>query len=182
MLRGGHDVGASADVSDRSSASMPGTPHFRPEVSMTNNTQVLVPTSAQMIWSTIEDLYRRDQMITRDLVASLTGLKLMIVDDTLKRMIEDGRLRRLRRGVFAPTNVMYEPRPVSMKMMPGGMSKMEIGDLCVDLWPAERRMLASRLVGDAVQYSNIQAGQETNFLANTAWEELKKFRRSQREG
>ncbi len=144
---------------------------------MTSNIQAPVQTSAQIIWDAIQDLHQQDQVVTRDLLSGLTGLKMTIVDDHVGKMINNGQVRRLRPGVFAPVAVMPEPRPISMTMMPGGMSKMEVGDFCVDLWPTERRMLASMLVGDAVQYSNIQAGHDANFLVNTVWQELKKLRR-----
>lgn len=58
-----------------------------------------------------------------------------------------------------------------------GCAKVEIGDLCLDLWPKERRMLAGLLVEDAVQLSNIQTGHDVNFLVNSVWEELKKLKR-----
>lgn len=144
---------------------------------MTNNVQAPATTNSQIIWSTIQDLHRQDQLITRDILSRLTGLKLAIVDDHVGRLIENGRLRRIQPGVFVLVAVMPEPRPVSMTMLPGGVSKMEIGDFCIELWPAERRMLASMLVGDAVQFSNIQAGHDANFMMNTVWEELKKLKR-----
>lgn len=144
---------------------------------MMNDVQAPAQTSAQIIWSTILDLHQQEQLITRDLLSTLTGLKLSIVDDHVGRFIESDRMRRIRPGVFALVVAMPEPRPVSMTLMPGGVSKMEIGDFCIDLWPTERRMLASMLVGDAVHYSNIQVGQDSNFLVNTVWEEVKKLRR-----
>lgn len=144
---------------------------------MTNNVQAPATTNSQIIWSTIQDLHQQDQLITRDILSRLTGLKLAIVDDHVGRLIDNGRLRRVQPGVFVLVAVMPEPRPVSMTMLPGGVSKMEIGDFCIELWPAERRMLASMLVGDAVQFSNIQAGHDANFMMNTVWEELKKLKR-----
>lgn len=144
---------------------------------MTNETQAAARTTAQIIWDTIQDLHQQDQVVTRDQLSVLTGLKMSIVDDHVSRLIENGRVRRLRAGVFVPVAPMPDPRPVSMTMMPGGVSKMEIGDFCVDLWPTERRMLASLLVGDAVQYSNLQAAHDANFAVGTIWEELKKLKR-----
>lgn len=146
---------------------------------MTNDTPapVPVPTTGQIIWDTMQDLHQRGQVITRDLLRDLTEQKMSIVDDHIARMIENGRVRRLRAGVFVPIDFSPPPRSVSLTMMPGGMSKMEIGDFCLDLRPAERRMLASMLVGDAVQYSNLQAAHDANFAVGTIWEELKKLKR-----
>lgn len=38
-------------------------------------------------------------------------------------------------------------------------------------------MLANLLLGDAVQYSNIQTGQDLNLLAHQVWGDLKQLRR-----
>ncbi|GKS91209.1 hypothetical protein [Acidovorax sp. SUPP2539] len=122
-------------------------------------------TTAQIIWDAIEGLHQQGQVATRELLCELTGLKMTIVDDHVGRMIESGRLRRLRAGVFAPIAAMPEPRAVSTTDMPDGTVLLEIGDVVLHLWPREYRALAKRLVGDAVQYSNIQAGVEAGTLA-----------------
>ena len=122
-------------------------------------------TSGQIIWDTIQGLHQQGQVITRELLTELTGLKMSIVDDHVSRMIENGRLRRLRAGVFVPVAAMPEPRAVSTTDMPDGTVLLEIGDFVLHLWPREYRALAKRLVGDAVQYSNIQAGVDAGTLA-----------------
>lgn len=129
-------------------------------------------TTGQIIWDTIEGLHQQGQVATRELLVDLTGYKMTIIDDHVSRMIENGRLRRLRAGVFAPVAAMPEPRPVSVTDLADGTSIIEIGDTVLHLWPRERRSLASRLVGDAVQYSNIQAGVESGTLATELAAEL----------
>lgn len=118
-------------------------------------------TTRQIIWGALQDLRAQGQIATRKVVAEVTSLKLTTVDDHLSRMVEDGQLRRPVDGVVEIIEQMPPPRPVSLLHNPGGCSKLEIGDLCVDIWPQERRMLATLLAGDMVQYSNIQFGQET---------------------
>ncbi len=138
----------------------------------TTKTQVDDRTSGQIIRDTIQDLHQQYQVATRELLCELTGLKMTIIDDHISRMIENGELRRLRAGVFAPISPMPEPRAVSMTRMADGTSIIEIGDFVVHVYPRERRELASLLVGDAVQYSNIQAGVEAGTLATELAAEL----------
>lgn len=138
--------------------------------------------TTQRIWDAILELHGQDQVITRELLRDMTGLKLPIIDDHVNRMIERCELRRLRAGVFALFQPHPEARPISVTVLADGRAKMEIGDICLELWPKERRMLAGLLVGDAVQLSNIQAGHDVNFLVSTMWEELKKLRRELGEG
>ncbi|WP_353177602.1 hypothetical protein [Delftia acidovorans] len=133
--------------------------------------------TAQKIWDVLLELHSQEQVITRELLRDLTGLRLQIVDDHVGRMIEKGQLRRLRAGVFALEPQYPAARPISVTVLADGCAKVEIGDLCLELWPKERRMLAGLLVGDAVQLSNIQTGHDVNFLVNSVWEELKKLKR-----
>lgn len=138
--------------------------------------------TTQRIWDAILELHGQDQVITRELLSSLTGLKMTVVDDHLKRLTGNMELRRIRPGVFALVQPHPEARPISVTVLADGRAKMEIGDICMELWPKERRMLAGLLVGDAVQLSNIQTGHDVNFLVSTVWEELKKLRRELGEG
>lgn len=133
--------------------------------------------TGQIILDTIEGLHQQGQVATRELLVDLTGYKMTIIDDHVSRMIENGRLRRLRAGVFSPVAAMPEPRPVSVTDLADGTSIIEIGDVVLHLWPRERRSLASRLVGDAVQYSNIQAGVEAGTLATELSVELLAIKR-----
>lgn len=130
-----------------------------------------------IIWAALVDLRAQGQIATRQVVAQVTGLKLVTVDDHLSRLVDDGQLRRPVAGVVEIVDQLPPPRAVSMTHAPDGPSKLEIGDFCIDIWPQERRMLANLLLGDAVQYSNIQTGQDINFLAHQVWEELKQLKR-----
>lgn len=121
--------------------------------------------SGQIIWDTIQSLHQQGQVITRELLTKLTGLKMTIVDDHVSRMIENGRMCRLRPGVFALVEAIPEPRSVSITSLSHGLCKVEVGDELMLLWPWERRELAKLLAGDAVQYSNIQAGVAAGTLA-----------------
>lgn len=133
--------------------------------------------SGQIIWGALVDLRAQGQIATRQVLADVTGLKLVTIDDHVKRLVEDGQLRRPVAGVVEIVDRMPPPRAVSMTHQPDGPSKLEIGDICVDLWPQERRALANLLLGDAVQYSNIQTGQDINFLVRQVWGELTQLKR-----
>lgn len=80
-------------------------------------------------------------------------------------------------GVFEIVDLFPEPRPVSLTVLPGGMAKIEIGDICLEVWPQERRALAGLLQGDACQLSNILTGQQVNVMVGQVWEELKALKR-----
>ncbi|WP_313330463.1 hypothetical protein [Comamonas sp.] len=122
-------------------------------------------TTGQIIFDTLQDLHQQGQVATRELLCDLTGFKMTIVDDHISRMIENGRVHRLRAGVFTLVAAMPEPRAISMTRMGDGTTILEIGECVVHIYPRERRELATMLVGDAVQYSNIQAGVEAGVLA-----------------
>lgn len=130
-----------------------------------------------LIWDALESLRASAQVATRQRLANVTGLKLVTVDDHLKSMVEDGLLRRPVNGVVEIIDPMPEPRSVSVTLMPGGLSKVEVGDICLELWPQERRLLGSLLQGDACQLSNILAGEQMNTLVGQVWGELRQLKR-----
>lgn len=134
------------------------------------------------ILGVMRELYAQHQVVTRETLATATGYKLHIIDDHLGRLVEQGRASRVRAGVYVPVVEWGEPRAVTVTHLHGGLSKIEIGDEILQLHPAERRMLASLLVGDAVQYSNIQAGHDANLLANELYTVVRMLRRQEARG
>ncbi len=129
-------------------------------------------TTGQIIWDTIQDLHQTQQYISREDLVKITGFKYTIVDDHVTRWVENGRLRRPRSGFVAPIPAMPEPQPVSITELADGTTIIEKGDDVMRFWPRERRALARMLVGDAVQYSNIQAGVEAGTIATELAAEL----------
>jgi hypothetical protein len=61
--------------------------------------------------------------------------------------------------------------------LPDGTSIIEIGEIVARVYPIERRALANRLAGDAVQLSNIQAGHDYNVLLNEVVRDLRNLKR-----
>lgn len=95
-----------------------------------------------MIYQTILDLAASNKVATRQVLMESLGMSYAIIDDHVKRMIEDGKLRRVMPGVFEPVLEAPEDRAISVTHLPGGGAKLEIGDLCADLTLRELRMLA----------------------------------------
>ena len=117
-------------------------------------------TNTQIILDAIKDLHCAEQVVTRETLVALTGLKLSIVDDRTGVLINDGRVLRVRRGVFIPAQNFAPSRAISTTYLPDGLVKLEVGDDCLDLTPREARMLGRALSGHAMEFASIQAGHE----------------------
>ncbi|MFC4923599.1 hypothetical protein [Delftia deserti] len=122
----------------------------------TTTPQIDDRTSADIIWATIQDLHSQEQVCTRELLHELTGLKMPIIDDHVSRLIDDGRLRRLRAGVFAMLITRPEPEAFSITELPEGLVIIEVGDQQLRTNEAMARRIARSLMGYAVQFSNLQ--------------------------
>lgn len=131
----------------------------------------------QIVWQAVRDLYDQEQVVTRETLRDTTGLKLHIIDDHVKNLIEDGDVRRVRDGVFVPVPRYEPPRPVYGAMTVDGFFVLEIGAQVVVMQPREARMAGALLAGQAMQFSNIQSGHDQNQVVNVFWEEVKKLRR-----
>ncbi|RYF55296.1 MAG: hypothetical protein EOO27_21460 [Comamonadaceae bacterium] len=121
-------------------------------------------TTAQIIWDTMQELQQQVQVITRQRLMELTGLKYTLIDDHVSRWIEEGRLRRVLDGVYELPAPMPEPRAVSVTDLPDGMTVIELGDQELRLWPREARALGLRLAGNALQFSSLQQQHDVNAL------------------
>ncbi|WP_155742561.1 hypothetical protein [Variovorax paradoxus] len=104
------------------------------------------------IYQAIVDLGESNKVATRQVLMELLGLPYSIIDDHVKRMIEDGRLRRVVHGVFEAVPPAAEDRAVSMTFVPGGGGKLEVGDACIDLTLRELRMVGLATAGVVMQF------------------------------
>lgn len=121
-------------------------------------------TTKQQILDAIQDLHNAEQMVTREALQEVTGLKLTIIDDRTAVLVDEGAVIRKGRGVFAPA-VQHPPaRPISKTVMPDGAVKIEIGDTVLDLTPREDRLLASIQAGAALQFLVIDTEQRMTQL------------------
>ena len=124
---------------------------------MTTETTSAAPaiTSTQRIFDAVRDLREVDQIATRETVAELTGLKLAIVDDRLRALMDDGRVKRVLRGVYVPVEVHPPARSISKTVLTDGTVKIEIGDEVLTLTPREDRALAMLQAGAVMQVLGI---------------------------
>jgi len=108
----------------------------------------------------IGELHAAGRVVTRTVVTEITGQSYAVVDDHLKRLFEDGGVRRVAPGVYEPIDAMPTPRAISVTRMPGGWVKIEAGDDILTLTPEEERMLAASIVGAAGQFHALAAGRD----------------------
>lgn len=134
--------------------------------------------TAQRIWDAINDLYAQEQIVTRETLADVTGLKMTIIDDHVGRMVDNEQLRRVRAGVFVPIPRYEPPRPVYGSMTTDGFFVLEVGDKTVVMQPREARQAGALLAGQFAQFSNIQSGHEAGVLATEIYGRLKKEERA----
>lgn len=110
--------------------------------------------SGQVVFDAVVDLVQADKSAHRITIAEQTGLKLSVVDDHLKRMTADGRVRRIERGRYLPTHPSRPDRAVSVTVLPDMTVKMEIGDHVLDLSMREARMVVMSLGGTTYLFGN----------------------------
>ncbi|WP_423454286.1 hypothetical protein [Ottowia sp. VDI28] len=121
--------------------------------------------STQRIYEAVRELRAQEQIATRETVAELTGLKLSIVDDRLRALVDDTKLKRLLRGIYELVETFPPARSMSKTIMPNGTVKIEIGDDVLELTPTEDRSLALLQAGAATQAAAIETGRQHLFLA-----------------
>ena len=122
-------------------------------------------TSTQRVLDAVRDLRELDQIATRETVAELTGLKMGIVDDRLRALVDDGKLKRLLRGIYELVETWPEPRELSCTMLSTGWVKLELGDDLLKLTPTEARRAARALGGFAEDARVIESARTHLFLA-----------------
>ena len=122
-------------------------------------------TSTQRVFDAVRDLRELDQIATRDTVAELTGLKLAIVDDRLRALVDDGKLKRVLRGVYELVEVFPAPRTIYCGILPNGMVKLEVGESVETFTPSEARRAARALGGFAEDARVIESTRAHLFLA-----------------
>lgn len=122
-------------------------------------------TSTQRVFDAVRDLREVDQTATRETVAELTGLKMSVVDDRLRALVDDGKLKRLLRGIYELVETYPEPRELSCTTLSNGWVKLELGDALLSLTPTEARRAARALGGFAEDARVIESTKAHLFLA-----------------
>lgn len=131
----------------------------------------------QIVLAAIMDLYGQEQIVTTDILAEVTGLKKVSLYEHIKILVESEKIRRVKDGVYVPLVQPPPTRAISVTQIPESFTLVEIGDLCIELWPKEERLLGKLLAGAYQQYSNIQAGNEVGVLVVEMAGRMKKLER-----
>lgn len=121
--------------------------------------------STQVVLHAVQDLHAQEQIVTRETLAEVTGLKLSIVDDRLSALVDDMMVMRVQRGVYVPAEQYPPARVISKMLLPDGTVKIDIGDQVLTLTPREDRMLAALQAGVMLQAATIETGHQAA-LAN----------------
>lgn len=122
-----------------------------------------IKTNKQIVLEAVEDLYRLEQIVTRETLADYTGLKLSVIDDRLKALVADERIARVQRGVFVPVAQHPPARAISHTELPDGTVVLDIGDEVLHLTPREARTLGAMLGGRALQAAQVDLGNAAAF-------------------
>jgi hypothetical protein len=130
-------------------------------------------TTTQQVFDAVCDLTASEQVVTREALQDVTGLKLTVIDDRIATLVDDGLVIRRNRGVFIPAPQHPPARPISKTILPNGMVKIEIGDEVLELTPREDRFLASLQAGAALQLSTIESGYQAGIAAGEISQRLR---------
>lgn len=120
----------------------------------------------KVVMEAINDLHNAEQVVTREVLAEVTGIKLATLDWHIDQLIDSGQIRRVKAGVFVPATCHKPARNISRSLLPDGTSVLEVGDTVLILTPRESRMLGEIFAASAMGYSLIQAGWEVG-LSNS---------------
>lgn len=113
-----------------------------------------------LIAQTVLDLHNAGRQASRQVLMELLDLKYSVVDDHVKRLIDDGKLRRVANGIFEAVFQYPEARAISLTSMPDGYTIAEVGDAVMKLTPPEVLRLATLLAGYQMQATNSQQMRE----------------------
>ncbi|AMO36425.1 hypothetical protein [Thauera humireducens] len=133
--------------------------------------------TAEIVLEAVQDIHAREQIVTRETLAELTGLKLTTIDDRLGYLLDNGKIRRVQRGVFVPMEQHKPARLITRTLLPDGTTVLEIGDTVMQLTPRESRVLGELMAGSGQQYAAIQIGHEAEFMAATLSAKVRRLER-----
>lgn len=122
--------------------------------------------TTEAVFEAVKDLHDKEQIVTRDTLSEVTGLKLSIIDDRLSYLTDNGRIRRVQRGVYVPVEHHRPARLISRTLLPDGATVLEIGDTVIHLTPRESRMIGELMAGSGQQYAAIQLGDQAQAIAS----------------
>ncbi len=133
-------------------------------------------TSTQRVYDAVCELRALDQIATRETVAEQTQLKLTIVDDRLRALVDDGKLKRLLRGIYELVETFPPPRPMWCGILPDGYVKFEMGEHVITMTPREARSVTRALGGFAEDARVIESTRAHLFLATELAAQVEKLK------
>jgi hypothetical protein len=114
----------------------------------------------------VVNMHAQEQIVTRETLSELTGLKMSTIDERLAFLTNNGKIRRVQRGVYVPVEQHPPSRPITRTLLPDGTTVLEIGDEVLHINPREARMIGELMSGSGVQYAAIQLGQQMQEVAS----------------
>jgi len=111
---------------------------------------MVIPAKEQ-VYQCIVNLTLIGRQASRQGVARETGLKYSVVDDHVRHLREDGRIRLVLNGVYEPV-VMFDELAVSSTVLSDGRVKLECGDEVMTLTPKMARNVVAVLGGFALLF------------------------------
>lgn len=133
--------------------------------------------STNIVLEALQDLHAQEQIVTREAIAALTGLKEAVVDDRLKHLVGEGLVARVQRGIYVPVEQHPPARHISKTILPDGTVKIDIGDQVLTLTPREDRMLANLQAGVALHSASIEIGHQAALMSGTLNSRLNRLER-----
>lgn len=109
--------------------------------------------AGQMVYNAVADLTNAGKRAHRETIKEVTNLRQTVVDNHLKTLKNEGRVRLVERGVYVAEPSPREERAVSTTMLPEGLVKLEIGDDILTLTMREARHVGFFLAGVAIQFA-----------------------------
>lgn len=116
--------------------------------------------SVATVLETIVEIHTSGRAASRATIAEMLNVSVVKVDEHTKKLFEAGLLRRLTPGVYEPVTLLPQARAVSMTKLVDGMTKLEIGDACLDLTPHECRAIATMLLGAAFDFHLLNSNRD----------------------
>ncbi|AVS68145.1 hypothetical protein C8245_22990 [Paracidovorax avenae] len=116
--------------------------------------------STMKVLEAVRDLHGLQQLVTRETLEQATNLRLHVIDERIRFLINQGLVRRDQRGVYVPVVAWPESRAISKTLLPDGSVKIEIGDVVLLLTPHEDRMLSQLQAGPLAQLTAIEGNRQ----------------------
>lgn len=108
-------------------------------------------TTRQKVLQCIIDLDNAQRPASRQLIAQYLNEKLTVVDDAVKRLIEDGLVRKVVAGIVAPVHQFPPDDAISKTVLPSGRVKLEKGDDVMEFTPHEAAVVGKMFQGEAME-------------------------------